>query len=343
MALAFVSHSFDNAPEFDNVVDALAQRSVEAWNPSRVKAGGSSLREQLRTAVNRCDVCVFVATRTAIDSSWCGAELGAFWGAGKPIVVYLAEPSLDENELPPIVRGDVYERRLSRIAERAKELIDTMERTNADVAGPEAAGHGEPSIADLTIDEFERVVTGAINLAMATSSKSDDSTQGSESVAVGARAAARTVLAGFRATEGRVQDADEQLRRILWVDDRPGNNTYERQGLESLGFTFSLALSTQEALEKIANDGPFSAIISDMGRPEGPREGYALLEKVRQRDTTTPFFIYAGSNAIQHQREAAARGAQGSTNQPLDLINMVIEHVPHAQPSRAATAQGTTD
>jgi hypothetical protein len=57
-----------------------------------------------------------------------------------------------------------------------------------------------------------------------------------------------------------------------------------------------------------------------MGRREGPREGYKLLEAVRAKDKSTPFFIYAGSNA--HQREAALRGAQGSTNVAGDLVDI---------------------
>lgn len=120
---AFISHSFQNRPEFENIADALAQQMVPYWNPSDVKPG-ASLREQLRSAVDRCEVCVFVATRHSINSSWCGAELGAFWGMGKPIIVYLAEPSLTDDELPPIVQGDVWERRIARIADRAKEVID---------------------------------------------------------------------------------------------------------------------------------------------------------------------------------------------------------------------------
>lgn len=37
-------------------------------------------------------------------------------------------------------------------------------------------------------------------------------------------------------------------KRILWVDDRPENNVYERNILEKYGLVFSLALSTQQAL-----------------------------------------------------------------------------------------------
>jgi len=92
---AFVSHSFENKPEFENVTDALELRGVAFWNPAEIRPG-DSLREQLKAAVERCSLCIFIATRQSVDSSWCGAELGAFWGAGKPIIVYLAEASLTQ-------------------------------------------------------------------------------------------------------------------------------------------------------------------------------------------------------------------------------------------------------
>jgi len=83
---------------------------------------------------------------------------------------------------------------------------------------------------------------------------------------------------------------------ILWVNDRPKNNVYERKAMESMGLEFTLVLSTDEAIQMLGVRR-FAAIISDIGRKEGPREGYALLEVVRAKDKTTPFFIYAGSRA----------------------------------------------
>jgi DNA-binding NtrC family response regulator len=70
----------------------------------------------------------------------------------------------------------------------------------------------------------------------------------------------------------------------------------------------------------------FGAIISDMGRKEGPREGYVLLDALRPRDDQTPFFIYAGSNSAEHKREAEAHGAQGSTNVANELFD-IVRHV----------------
>lgn len=113
---------------------------------------------------------------------------------------------------------------------------------------------------------------------------------------------------------------------VLWVDDRPENNVYERQAFEAVGITFALALSTSEALDRLSQQR-FAAIISDMGRKEGPREGYVLLDALRQKGDQTPFFIYAGSNAPEHKREASKHGGQGSTNNAQELFQMVTRSV----------------
>ncbi len=113
---------------------------------------------------------------------------------------------------------------------------------------------------------------------------------------------------------------------VLWVDDLPNNNIYEREALEAMGVTFDLALSTTEALEKLSGKR-FAAIISDMGRREGPREGYVLLDTTRQKGDRTPFFIYAGSNAAEHKRETLQHGGQGCTNRAQELFQMVIRSV----------------
>lgn len=121
--------------------------------------------------------------------------------------------------------------------------------------------------------------------------------------------------------------------RVLWVDDRPLNNTYEKQAFEAVGLTFTLALSTVEALEKLSKQR-YAAIISDMGRREGPREGYVLLDAIRQQGDTTPFFIYAGSNLPEHKQETAAHGGQGCTNNAQELFQMVTRTLLTSRPER---------
>lgn len=119
---------------------------------------------------------------------------------------------------------------------------------------------------------------------------------------------------------------DGWRNHILWVDDRPENNTYERQAFETLGLRFTLALSTSEAFENLARTR-FAAIISDMARQEGPREGYALLDRLRKEGDRTPLYFYATSNAPEHKRETHEHGGQGCTNNAQELFEMVTRAV----------------
>jgi CheY-like chemotaxis protein len=117
-----------------------------------------------------------------------------------------------------------------------------------------------------------------------------------------------------------------QSATVLWVDDRPNNNIFERQALEALGVSFVLALSTDEALERIERQH-FDAIISDMGRPPDPKAGYTLLDKIRSMGNKTPFIIYAGSRAPEHRAEAKRRGALDCTNRPDELFGLVLSAI----------------
>lgn len=130
-----------------------------------------------------------------------------------------------------------------------------------------------------------------------------------------------------RATGPTAVPSDDGWRRhILWVDDRPENNTYERQAFEAMGLRFTLAMSTDEAFERLAQ-ARFAVIISDMGRKEGPREGYVLLDQLRKEGDRTPLFFYAASNAPEHKRETREHGGQGCTNNAQELFEMVTRAV----------------
>ncbi len=117
--------------------------------------------------------------------------------------------------------------------------------------------------------------------------------------------------------------AEKWKNHVLWVDDRPNNNIHERQAFETQGLQFKLALSTSEALEILEKER-FACIISDMGRVEGPKEGYVLLDKLREAGINTPYVIYAGSNLSEHKKMAREHGALGSTNRVQELFQLVM-------------------
>lgn len=107
--------------------------------------------------------------------------------------------------------------------------------------------------------------------------------------------------------------------RILWVDDRPGNNFYERRALEALGTHIETSLDTSHALEQLRARS-YDLVISDLSRPGDSRAGYTLLDALRQSGDRTPVIIYAGSRAPEHVRDAQSHGAIGCTNSPQELI-----------------------
>lgn len=114
--------------------------------------------------------------------------------------------------------------------------------------------------------------------------------------------------------------------QVLWVDDLPDNNIFERQAFAAVGLRFTLEFSTKEALDRLS-ERRFAAIISDMGRREGSREGYVLLDALRQRDDHTPLFFYTASKAPELRRETVKHGGQGCTNNPRELFEMVTRAV----------------
>jgi CheY-like chemotaxis protein len=155
----------------------------------------------------------------------------------------------------------------------------------------------------------------------------------------------RTKTATFQ-IEDVVRTVDSAVTRIqegvknplvLWVDDNPTNNVYERKAFESVGVRFVLSETTKEALNELSRQS-FAAVISDMGRREGPREGYTLLDELRTRGDQTPLFFYAASNAPEHQQETLEHGGQGCTNDGQELFEMVTKVIFGPQPSRGTSS-----
>src|SRR5262249_6401196 len=51
------------------------------------------------------------------------AELGAFWGAGKPVIVYLADRKIKGAELPPQFHGDLWIEDTGQLVNTIKEML----------------------------------------------------------------------------------------------------------------------------------------------------------------------------------------------------------------------------
>lgn len=113
---------------------------------------------------------------------------------------------------------------------------------------------------------------------------------------------------------------------VLWVDDNEEWVERERAMLEAAGVSAVWVPNTGRALELLTGNA-FQAIISDVGRAEGPQEGFALLDAIRKRGDRTPLIVYSGSDRPDHARAVLDRGGQGATNDPSRLFELVMNEV----------------
>jgi hypothetical protein len=123
----YISYSQKDKASFTSIKLALEGKGVKCWDPASMQAG-SSLREQLLRGMQACDLCVFVATKNSLDSKWCSAELGAFWGARKRVIIFTADSDVSEDRLPPQFGDDLRTNDVNDVVRAVKSEID--ERQN---------------------------------------------------------------------------------------------------------------------------------------------------------------------------------------------------------------------
>jgi hypothetical protein len=120
----FISHASEDKAKCDKVRQALEDAQLSPWTAQEILAG-ERLRESLRTAIERSDVCVFIATANSVGSGWCLAETGAFWGAGKPVVVYVADDALPNGQVPALFEDYKWAASVREIVESVARLPET--------------------------------------------------------------------------------------------------------------------------------------------------------------------------------------------------------------------------
>jgi hypothetical protein len=123
MSMIFISYSLKDEAPFSSLCIALESANLPYWK-QKLKAG-TSLKDQLRDAISKCDVCIFIATRSSVTSQWCLNEIGAFWGAGKRIILFSANPDI-ENKLPPLFKGDYWTCDAREVINQVREELEEI-------------------------------------------------------------------------------------------------------------------------------------------------------------------------------------------------------------------------
>ena len=113
-------------------------------------------------------------------------------------------------------------------------------------------------------------------------------------------------------------------KNILWVDDKPENNLYERQALEAFGIRIIFSHSTEDALKQLSSR-KFDLVISDLSRSGDRSAGFTLLEQKNERSDRTPYILYTARSNPQDVQAALQKGANGLTNNPQELFRLALD------------------
>ena len=319
MAQAFMSYASKDALFADLARMKLKEAGVQVWIDHGALRAGEEWRRAIDEGISSSDVLLVMITPQSCESPYVTFEWAFALGKGIKVIPLLLEDADIHPRLAVLQYLDFRNHRTGPW----EELIQEIVKHTAASKGTDALAY----VRDMTVDQLQDLIGGTVSLAMATAKSS-----GHGAAPGDISRAAKSVVGVMQHAKETASTSSTQARRrhILWVDDRPDNNIHERAAFEAMGFNFNLALSTNEALQMLS-DERFDTIISDMGRQEGPREGFVLLDAIRSRGDKTPFFIYAGSNAPQHKREAAEHGAQGCTNHPQELFELVTQSMAYTR------------
>jgi CheY-like chemotaxis protein len=115
--------------------------------------------------------------------------------------------------------------------------------------------------------------------------------------------------------------------RVLWVDDRPSNNEFERKNLRPYGIVFDNVVSTAEAVEQLANEH-YDLVITDLGRTHSSDRsqtaGASFLKHPAVSQGGPPVIVYASRWALKQKDVLLRLGAQEVTASRQKLINSVL-------------------
>jgi len=168
---------------------------------------------------------------------------------------------------------------------------------------------------------FEASARKQAQQAAAVAATLSESRKGSSAENIAHEAQLAVDIIGNAATSRMMRNARDIS--ILWVDDSPDKNKYERESIGALGAKIDLASSTEEAL-KMLTAANYDFVISDMGRPGDREAGYTLLDALKERRINVPFAIYTAGVSKDDRRIAEGKGAIGITSKASELFEIVL-------------------
>jgi len=106
--------------------------------------------------------------------------------------------------------------------------------------------------------------------------------------------------------------------RLLWIDDKPANNTIEIALLNRLNVTIDLARTDEEAKQRLGS-GVYDVVLSDMERGQDEEAGKKFISQVVSAVLAPPLIFYVG------KARGVPEGAFGLTTRPDELLHLILD------------------
>ena len=107
--------------------------------------------------------------------------------------------------------------------------------------------------------------------------------------------------------------------KLLWIDDQPENNRFERALLEEAGAIVTQAISSDQAWQFL-NRAAYDLILSDIRRGTANEAGTDFLRILVDEDRKTPLVFYVGEIL-----GPVPQGAFGIADSPDELVHLVLD------------------
>lgn len=84
----FLSYCSEDRDLARDLITFMRGLHIDLTFDDEILLAANRISDRLREAIARAHGCVWLLTEHSIRSRWCPVEVGAFWGAGKPIIIY---------------------------------------------------------------------------------------------------------------------------------------------------------------------------------------------------------------------------------------------------------------
>ena len=124
MAGVFISYSSKSKVIANLLKEHLRQKGIKAiWKDSEEIVAGQSIVGRIQDGVAKSACCVFILNQYSLNSNWCMAEVGAFWGARKPVIIFPTDPACDSPDfLHELKKADTPE----EVVRACRKIIQDM-------------------------------------------------------------------------------------------------------------------------------------------------------------------------------------------------------------------------